>query len=76
MSNWEIQKVKVTGNENVYIIVAHTCQKWTDLRQIKNKMIISPFYTYYQIHLLAETYNFALLVDVCCIPFIHPGLEH
>jgi len=41
-------------NENVKVVFrAYLCQKWMDLRQTKTKMIISPFYTYRQLHLIS-----------------------
>jgi len=37
-------------------------QKWIDLRQIKTKMIIGPFYTYRRIHFTNRNVSFC---DIC-----------
>jgi len=39
-------KVKVTGNDNVKIVLrSYLRQKWIDLSQTKDRMISGPFYT-------------------------------
>jgi len=37
---------------------AYIRQKWTNLRQTKTKMIISPFYTYHWIHFTGKNASF------------------
>jgi len=51
--------MKITGNENVKIVVrTYLRQKWIDLRQAKTTMINDAFYTYRPIHFTSENASF------------------
>jgi len=60
-----MSKVKVTGNADVKIgFRAHIRQKWTDFRQTKTKVNVSPFYTYRRIHFTSGNASFLWYLSV------------
>ena len=72
-SKWESKfkikriKVKIIAKENVNIVFRayfpYFHQTWIDSRRTKTKIILGPFYTNRQIHLItSETRNFC---DIC-----------